>query len=171
MGLTFDRDAEDHGGAGLETRKEWEECIWEVDGPRVPKRSVTLTLGAIDTDRQTDETGILFCGIGHSNGPDHPTKASLPGLETSELSQPSPAGKPALGLGLCRHRALLPRSPAGLRNFSNGTSAGTNITLGTDQLGELDITSSHLATAAGALNARREKLGQSGPRTNIFGQE
>lgn len=52
---------------------------------------------------------------------------------------------------------LLPRSPAGLRNSSNWMSAGTNITLGTDQLGELDITSSHLATAAGGLNASREK--------------
>ena len=105
MGFTFDRDAEDHGGAGLKARKEWEERIWEVEGPRILRCSINLTLGAITTGRQTDEMGILFHGTGHSNSPDHPTKGSTPGLENSESSQSSLAGKPALELGLCGHKS------------------------------------------------------------------
>lgn len=103
MGLTVDRNAAADGGAGLEERKEQEKCIWEADGRRILKCWINLTLGATTTGRQADGKGILFHGSGHSNSPDHPTKGSPPGLQTSGSSLSSPAGKPALELGLCRH--------------------------------------------------------------------
>lgn len=80
LGLVLDWDAEGLSGAELETRKQWEEHRWDVEGPGIPECSINLFLGATTTVRQTEEMGTLFhrttC-MWVIGGPGHPTKRSL----------------------------------------------------------------------------------------------
>lgn len=171
MGLTFDRHAEDHGGAGLEARKEWDECVWEVEGPRMLKCSINLTLGAIATGRQTHAVGILLHGTGHINGPDYPITGSPPGLGTSGLSWSSLAGKPALELGLCRHRSAASQESHWTQELLKLDVSRRKYNLGHRPTRGVRHRRQPPGHCCWGLNASREKRDQSGPRTNIFGQE
>lgn len=84
------------------------------------------------------------------------------GLGTTVVPNGSPTGLEASGsswsclgncleLELCQQGQLLLSGPEGLRISSNWKSAGASITLGTEQIGKLDISRICLASAAGGL--------------------
>lgn len=113
--------------------------MWEVKETRILKGSVNLTLGAITPARRTNEIGIC---------------------STARLGN-------LLGNWGCADTGqLLPSSPAGLRNSSNWTSASTNITLGTDQLGESATTSTIWSRLLGGLKpAGKNEISQDQEQT------
>lgn len=138
MGLTVDRDAGGWGEAGLEARKEWGECVGEMEGPRFLTCSVNLTLGPIATG---SSQFFFFSRDWAQHWSRIPHKGVTHRARGFWIIMVMPGWETVLELELCRQGQLLLSGPERLRISSNWNSAGASITLGTEQIGKLDISS------------------------------